>query len=90
MPALRASPSAPSADLGKHVVDHAAEIRRHGDLRLEGAGEQALLRRLVDMDAVGGHPAAAAGQVSLDVRNDGPVRADDETDQLIRLGSVGA
>src|SRR5690606_40806236 len=71
---------------GEQTVDLAAEIRRHGHLRFERPGELALPRGLVDMLAIGSHPAAPAGQVSLQVRYDGAIRTDDETDELIRPG----
>ena len=49
-------------------------------------GKRPFFDRLVDMLAVGGDPAATARQVSLQVRYDGLVRADDKTDEFIRLG----
>ena len=55
---------------GKQPVDHARRDRAEPDLGLQSAGKELLGRRLVDMHAVGRHPAAAAGQISLEIGND--------------------
>ena len=69
-------------------IDHAGEIVGHGDFRLERPAEEVLARRLVDVDAIGGDPAAASGELPLQIGNDRQVGTRNETDQPVRLARL--